>query len=84
MPPSTQLTVFSTKPIGSDSNFVLGWLQWFQSVEQRIAASPKAYSLKSAQRLALQPANLTLGSMVFETDTAHVFTWNGTAWVQLV
>ncbi len=83
MPGPQQLAVFSTKPLGADNNFSVGWIQYFQSVEQRLVASPKAYSLTRAQRLALVTANVTLGSMAWETDVSHLQFWNGTAWVQL-
>lgn len=81
---NTQQAIFQTKPIGSDGNFVLAWIQFFQSIQSFMASSPKAYTLTHTQRLALTTQNLTTGSIVFETDTAHVDIWNGKAWVQLV
>jgi hypothetical protein len=84
MPNTTQLAVFKTKPIGQDGNFVLGWQQFFQNLIQVQMAAPKAYTLTHSQRLALVTSNVTLGSMVFETDTGHVDIWNGTKWIQLV
>lgn len=81
---NSQLALLQTKPLGSDGNFVLAWIQFFQSVITFMASSPKAYTLTHAQRLALATPNLTVGSIVYETDTGHVDLWNGKAWVQLV
>lgn len=82
--PPAQLAVFKTKPIGPDGNFVLGWQQFLQAMNQSIATSPKAYTLTHVQRLALITSSVTIGSLVFETDTNHVVTWSGKAWVQLI
>lgn len=79
-----QLAIFRTKPLGPDGQFVLGWQQFIQSIVNTQANSPKAYSLTHAQRQALITSNVNIGSMVFETDTNHVLTWSGKAWIQLV
>jgi hypothetical protein len=81
---NTQLAIFQTKPIGPDGNFVIAWQQFFQSIISFMASAPKAYTLTHSQRLGLTTPNLTIGSIVYETDTGHVVTWNGKAWVQLV
>ena len=81
---TAQLAVFKTKPIGADGYLVKGWTDFLASLVQTQAAGPKAYTLTRAQRLAMFTSNLTLGSLAFETDTNHVLTWNGKAWVQLV
>jgi hypothetical protein len=81
---TADLAVFKTKPIGADGNFTIGWQQTLQDLIAFKTNAPKAYTLTHAQRLALFTANVTLGSLVFETDTNHVVTWNGKAWVQLV
>jgi hypothetical protein len=81
---NAQLAIFQTKPIGSDGNFVLAWQQFFQSIISFMASSPKAYTLTHSQRLALATGNLTIGSIVYETDSGHVDLWNGKTWVQLI
>jgi len=80
---TAELSIFRTKPIGPDGNFVLGWQQFIQSLVQAQTAAPKAYTLTHAQRLALQTANVTAGSLAFETDTNHLYAWFN-KWVQLV
>lgn len=60
------------------------WQQFFTSLVTTQAASPQAYQLTRAQRLALNTTSVNVGSIVFETDTSHVLTWSGKAWVQLV
>lgn len=82
--PPQELAVFKTIPIGPDGKFVIGWQQFFQGVNQTLATAPKAYRITHAARLALFTSSITIGSVVFETDTPHVFMWSGAAWVQLV
>jgi hypothetical protein len=60
------------------------WQQFFTSLVTTQANSPQAYSLTNAQRLKLTTSSINIGSTAFETDTGHVFLWNGKAWVQIV
>ena len=78
-----QLGVFQTAPIDPNTKvFVWPWLQFFQALYTAQQSAPQAYSVTHAARVALK--NINTGSLAFETDTSHVLTWNGTAWVQLV
>jgi len=81
---AAQLSIFRTKPLATDGNFVLGWQQYLQSIVTTQANSPTAYRVTHAQRLKLQASSINLGSLAFETDTSHVLAWNGTAWQQLI
>lgn len=78
-----QLGVLQTVPIDPSSKmFVWPWNQFFQSLWVAQQSAPQGYSVTSAQRLKL--VNVNTGSIAFETDTSHVYTWSGTAWVRLV
>jgi hypothetical protein len=81
--PTSDLAVFKTKPVGSDGNFTIGWQQTLQDLIAFKTNSPKAYRLTHTARLALITSNVTLGSTAFETDTNHLFYWNGVAWMQI-
>jgi len=58
------------------------WEKWFQAVSNALTAAPQGFSGTRAQRLKL--TKVSTGSIAFETDTGHVLTWSGTAWIQLV
>lgn len=81
---TAQLAIFRTKPIGPDGYFVKGWTDFIASIIQDQTTVPRGYTLTHAQRLSLNTANVTIASLVFETDTTHVYTWSGKAWIQLV
>jgi hypothetical protein len=79
-----QQGLLRTKVIEQDGTPSRPWQQFFTSIVTQQAASPQAYSLTHAQRLKLTTSSLNIGSIAFETDTSHVLTWSGKAWVQLV
>lgn len=77
-----QNSLLQTKMTREDGNLSRPWQQFFTSVVTTLQNAPKAFTVTHAQRLVL--TGQTPGSIAFESDTNHVLTWNGKAWIQLV
>lgn len=60
------------------------WEKWLIAVGNGLTNAPQGTNATRAQRLKLLPANISIGSMFFESDTGHVLAWSGKAWIQLV
>jgi len=79
----SQLGIFRTKPLQEDGFFVWPWQKFFQALEQQRINAPQYFFTGHATRTKLNPQNVSIGTIFYESDRTVTYISNGTTWVYL-
>ena len=85
LPPQdvSQLGIFRTKPLqDSDTGlFVWPWIKFFQTLERLRQNAPQYFFAPHATRVKLNPQNVGIGTIFYETDRKLSYIASDSAWV---
>jgi len=76
----SQLGIFRTKPLDATELFVWPWVKFFQTLEQFRINAPQFFFTGHASRTKLNPQNVSIGTLFFETDRNVLYISNGSTW----
>src|SRR5882724_7957943 len=77
----SQLGIFRTKPLDQSQSFVWPWIKFFQQLERFRENAPQFFFTDHATRTQLNPQNVSVGTVFYETDRTTAYISDGSNWL---